>query len=298
MVARQGKGFTLIELLVVIAIIALLVSILLPSLNRAKELAKRSSCSVNQKGIINALVMYSNERGREQLPYVPLPPVGVAHRWNRPIGVRRTINMFEAANPPHHNVSMNYWLLVRGEFTKVEAFVCPSTEDTVDPVRHDGASSDLNEADFWDFVPADDDASMNKKHLSYGLQNPYGENRPLSVSATSGVAWVADSSPYVMTTPNMSGLLDDSATVVDWEGADPIEAKREDGNSPNHMQEGQNVGYCDGAVAWHDVANCGYDKDNIYSAVEASADDDVYTSQAGECLESSMNGVEDSFILP
>jgi len=294
MVARQGKGFTLIELLVVIAIIALLVSILLPSLNRAKELAKRSSCSVNQKGIINSLIMYSNDRNREQLPYTPIPPVGVAHRWDMPIGVRRTINPFES--PIHHNISENFWLLAREEFTKVEAFICPSTEDTVDPIRGSNDASDLKITDFWDFVPANDDASGNKKHLSFGLQNPYGNNRPLSVEARSGVAWVADSSPYVMTTPDMSGMLDSSATVVDWDSSDPIEVKREHGNSPNHMREGQNVAFSDGSVSWQDVANCGYDKDNIYSAVEASSTE--LTSQAGECNQDSMNNPDDSFILP
>ncbi len=55
---RQRKGFTLIELLVVIAIIALLVSILLPSLNRARELAKRTMCAANLHGVGQAFAMY------------------------------------------------------------------------------------------------------------------------------------------------------------------------------------------------------------------------------------------------
>ncbi|RKY23661.1 MAG: prepilin-type cleavage/methylation domain-containing protein, partial [Planctomycetota bacterium] len=53
-------GFTLIELLVVIAIIALLVSIQLPSLNRARELAKRAVCSTNLNSMGKAMVLYSS----------------------------------------------------------------------------------------------------------------------------------------------------------------------------------------------------------------------------------------------
>jgi prepilin-type N-terminal cleavage/methylation domain-containing protein/prepilin-type processing-associated H-X9-DG protein len=55
------KAFTLIELLVVIAIIALLVSILLPSLRTARELARTTVCATNMRNAQMTMTMYAQE---------------------------------------------------------------------------------------------------------------------------------------------------------------------------------------------------------------------------------------------
>jgi len=71
--AKMGKrrAFTLIELLVVIAIIALLLSIIMPSLQKAKELASASVCLYNQKSLTTAYRMYADDNHGQvaSLPY-------------------------------------------------------------------------------------------------------------------------------------------------------------------------------------------------------------------------------------
>jgi len=60
-VKKLQRGFTLVELLVVIAIITLLLSILFPSLRKAKSMAARLACAHNLKQIDLAVHLYLNE---------------------------------------------------------------------------------------------------------------------------------------------------------------------------------------------------------------------------------------------
>ena len=95
---RRGAatGFTLVELLVVIGIIAVLIALLLPTLSRAREEAKKTACLSHLKSLGDALFMYANAN-RDRLPN--LNPPGTWIDYN---GANRAMVSFseEIKSPP------------------------------------------------------------------------------------------------------------------------------------------------------------------------------------------------------
>ena len=100
---RMRRSFTLIELLVVVAIIAALIAILLPALQSAREMGKRTQCAARQRQLGAALNMYVS--GYDDF----IPPPRKTYRTSSDTG---------ALDPAHCYASSNYsnWLSVLTEF--------------------------------------------------------------------------------------------------------------------------------------------------------------------------------------
>lgn len=111
---KLQKGFTLIELLVVVSIIALLASILLPSLASAREQAKAAACLSNMHNIGTNLMIYENDnKGYYPTSYNYLDGVSSAngyHHWTA------------ALNPTDYTAGIK-----DGKYPRTAAqYVCPS----------------------------------------------------------------------------------------------------------------------------------------------------------------------------
>jgi prepilin-type N-terminal cleavage/methylation domain-containing protein/prepilin-type processing-associated H-X9-DG protein len=94
---KARKGFTLIELLVVIAIIAVLMGVLMPALNRAREQGKRAACLSNLRQLTLAWSLYADENDGKLIngdteEYTAMYGAGRPPRdshWNEPAWVKK-----------------------------------------------------------------------------------------------------------------------------------------------------------------------------------------------------------------
>jgi prepilin-type N-terminal cleavage/methylation domain-containing protein len=82
---RRIRGFTLIELLVVVAIIAVLVALLLPALQKARDFAKATTCRSQLRQFALASSIYAAENN-ESFPLTEITPITIMSPGWRQIG--------------------------------------------------------------------------------------------------------------------------------------------------------------------------------------------------------------------
>ena len=210
----------------VIAIIALLISILLPSLSRARELSKRTVCAANLRGIGQAMYIYAQD-APGTFPAIAGEAMTGAYRvfGATPIGTSDPNHVDRIQEPsttglPSPTVDM--WTVLRANNSTPKQFICPSTIDTPDPAQDTTV--------YYDFA--------GSPHLSYAYQFQHDPNRRVIGTASEPIFPImADSNPYVK--GRVTGtVLNDRKTQFR-------------GNSTNHTnREGQNVLFQDGHVTF------------------------------------------------
>jgi len=256
---KRTKAFTLIELLVVVAIIALLISILLPSLARARELSKRTVCSANLRGVGQACKIYASEN-EEFWPTVETTSEEVS--YTETIGVDRS--SVSNATSSTMSTTRNFWMLIRQGDITVKLMKCPSSPSSMDDTEN------LNL--YYDF--------KGSGYVSYGYQIPYPKPdycRP-SEDMDPRMVLAADHGPWTMSSglsPEVpqavmkpDGSVFGSGTLISTLTRDDIQAL----NSANHggigNGEGQNCLFQDGHVEFIQKPFTGVDDDNIFTNMD------------------------------
>ena len=129
--ARSGRyGFTLVELLVVIAIIGVLVALLLPAVQAAREAARRTQCGNHLKQI--GLGIHNYHDSVLRLPFASAWGVGQAGTW--PSFILPQIEQLPLFQKFDFNVAMSHANNTPAVTTVVKVFICPTDPEARNPI--------------------------------------------------------------------------------------------------------------------------------------------------------------------